>query len=63
MFLKLIFILIIEHIFVFSGAKLLEKKGYVKEGFFNSISNSNYLPFTISTFNSTNKKENHLTKH
>ncbi len=45
------------------GAKLLDegRREYEQEGFFNSISSNNYLPFIILTIYSANIKEIHLT--
>ncbi|MBQ8219074.1 MAG: hypothetical protein IJZ79_04905 [Bacilli bacterium] len=46
------------------GAKL-QKEGRrydEQEGFFNSISSNNYLPFTIIVIHSFNIKEIHLTQ-
>ena len=44
--------------------KLLDegRREYEQEGFFNSISSNNYLPFTILTIYSINIKEIHLTQ-
>ena len=39
------------------------RREYEQEGFFNSISSNNNLPFTILTFHSINIKEIHLTQH
>jgi hypothetical protein len=46
------------------GAKLLDegRREYEQEGFLNSISSNNYLPFTILTIYSINVKEIHLTQ-
>ena len=38
------------------------RREYEQEGFFNSISSNNYLPFTILTIYSINIKEIHLTQ-
>ena len=38
------------------------RREYEQEGFFNSISSNNYLPFTILTIYSINIKANHLTQ-
>ena len=38
------------------------RREYEQEGFFNSISSNNYLPFTILAIYSINIKEIHLTQ-